>query len=139
MSINGGRAPSPRLRTQRATPATWRRSKFLNPQNEYRGLSIRQGGGPSSPLGILCCRCWETPRSSPTRWRRRGRQSERWRPCLPLQGLRRGVWSFEKFWVANWSVWMRHVCHVGEYSGVPWGVEKESTCTHPKLRSPELF
>ena len=94
LRINGGRIPSPRLRTQRATPARWRRSRFSNPQNGCRDLSIRRGGGPSSPLGILCRRCWEKPRKSLTRWRRRGRRSARWSPCLRLRGSRHGVWLF---------------------------------------------
>ena len=45
---------------------------------------------------------------------------------------------FERVWLAKWSVRMRHVCHVGKYAGIPWGVGKKSTWTHPKLRSPEL-
>ena len=114
LGINIGRAPSARPRMHRATPATWRRSKFSSPRNDYRDWSMRQGGGPSSPLGIHCCRGWQKPRNSPTRWRRRGRRSGRKGPCLRLRGLRHGVWGFEKCWLAKWSVRTRHVCHVGE-------------------------
>lgn len=31
------------------------------------------------------------------------------------------------------------VSRVGKYLGIPWGVEKESTCTHPKFMLPELY
>ncbi len=139
LSFNGGGAPNSRLRTQRATPARWRRRKFLTPQNKYRDLRMRQVGGPSSPLGIRYCRGWQKPRNSPTRWRRRGRRSGSWGPCSQLRGSRHGVWLFQKFRLAKWSVRMRHVCHVGGCSGIPWAVEKESTCTYPKLMSPELY
>ena len=139
LGINGRRAPSARLRMHRATPATWRRSKSSSPQNDCRDWSICQGGSPSSPLGIRCCRGWQKPRSSPTRWRRRGRRNGRRGPCLPLRGLRHGVWGFEKVWLVKWFVRTRHECHVGKCSGGPTGVEKESTCTHPKLMSPELY
>ena len=110
LSINGGwGTESSPTGAARHSPANWRRRRSSSPQNGYRDLSIRQAGGPSSPLGILCRRCWKKPRNSPTRWRRRGRRSGRWGPRSRLRGLRHDVWLFEKSWLAKWSGPMRHV------------------------------